>query len=109
MSAKLSDVLELAGDLLQQSGYCKGPLATNIEGSAVSIHSPRAINFCLWGAVCKAERVLEYDTRDGYRFLLGAMGCERDPIGFSESPETTSLQASFVLWKAAELARKEGR
>lgn len=105
------EVLLAAADLIEKGGLSKHAYGRTSEGVAVLADDPRAVSFCLMGALDRvgldpdpiaaiaADRFIrdEVARRTGHRGL----------IGFSDDPSTTQAEVVAALRAAAAKAEDQ--
>jgi hypothetical protein len=113
---KASDQLELAGDFIEQYGFCKNHLAKNARGVPVFPWSAEAAGFCMRGALMRACATWTAE-QSLWPFVSQALGLRKSRallatistvVAWNNAPERTRSEVSGALWRAAEVARAEG-
>jgi hypothetical protein len=78
MSAEVREVLVKARDLITPPGnLIAHDASTDDDGNHVRVEDPRAVRFCILGAVWRAMHLREIDPRDDKRFLTPLYSASR--------------------------------
>jgi hypothetical protein len=103
-----SEVLLAARELVA-GGWTRHSWARDSKGEPVNIQSPDAVSFCVVGAVLRAsgdnDSFWPMHGREALSYIR-----EHDFLeAWNNMPETSHLDATVCLERAALLAMKEGR
>lgn len=100
---------------LIETGWCKGAEARDSEGMPVRVSNPRAVSWCLRGAVSKAADELtpfQGDYAGALRAYNRAYGCltkvcHPSPVAVNDDPSTTLQGVVARLDSAIEVAKTQ--